>query len=111
MGSLPLGSEVARLFLSSGTSEAGTPPISRSEKGQKDSNGRCGRLNTLRILAGHKSKGGQSSRYRRLTLAAWVHAPEHFAQLLGLDPSCGCELPAPLEDEQKGRVTANLLFT
>ena len=48
---------------------------------------------------------------RRLTLAAWVHAPEHFAQLLSLNPACGCKLSAPLEDKQKGRVTANLLFT
>ena len=46
---LPLGREVALLFLSKGTSEAGTPPIRRSEKGQKDSNRRCGRLNTPRL--------------------------------------------------------------
>ena len=43
-----------------------------------------------------------------LTLAPWVHAPEHLAQLLGLDPASGGQLPAPLEDQQQTRLRGTL---
>jgi hypothetical protein len=119
---LPLGREVALEFLSRGASEAGTPPMSRSEKGQRFKRG----SGMVRLEGGGAMAAGPRDGGRRaLTLAAGVHAPEHLPQLLGLgdsaltarhavlhlDPTSRGELPAPLEDQQEGGVLLHLLLT
>lgn len=65
----------------------------------------------------HSKLGNQGDREDKvladmeLTLAARVHTAEDLAQLLGLDPASGGELPSPLEHQEQGWVLLYLLFT
>ena len=65
----------------------------------------------------HSKLGNQGDREDKvladmeLTLAARVHTAEDLAQLLGLDPASGGELPSPLEHQEQGRVLLHLLLT